>query len=475
MALGPRLDLRQSQSLVMTPQLQQAIKLLALSNLEIESFISDALESNPLLEAGEVRREDGVDDAPPAEETAADNSMEGDSALDIDPDSLDRDRDTGDFGAASASYGEEGPDIAEQGDGGPTLAEHLHAQVGAASPDARTAFIAAHMIGLLDEAGYLATPLRHIVGELGAQEHEVEAALEVLQSLDPTGVGARSLAECLALQAKEADRFDPCMEALLENLDLIARGDIARLKRFCGVDDEDFADMIAEIRGYDPKPGLKFGDNTAGAVVPDVLISAQDAGWRIRLNAATLPRLVVNRDYYLDLKNGASDKESRAWLGEKLADANWLIKALDQRQKTILKVSEEIVKLQEGFFRKGVSQLRPLTLREVAEAIDMHESTVSRVTSNKYLHCDRGTFELKYFFSSGVSSSDGEGASAEAVKARIQALTDAEDPKKILSDDKLVELLKAEGFDIARRTVAKYREAAGIGSSVQRRRAKKLG
>lgn len=485
MALGPRLDLRQTQSLVMTPQLQQAIKLLALSNLEIESFISDALEANPLLEAGEVSRDNGSDAEQAAEEPSADAALNGDSALDIDPDSLDRDRDTGDreggdrdsgdFGAAAASYGEEQLDIGERGSDGPTLVEHLNSQIGPASPDGRTAFIANHLAGLLDEAGYLSTPLRHIATDLGAGEHEVEAALALIQSLDPTGVGARNLAECLALQAKEADRFDPCIQALLDNLDLIAKGDIARLKRFCGVDDEDFTDMLAEIRSYDPKPGLQFGGSEAGTVVPDVLISAQDAGWRIRLNAATLPRLVVNRDYYIDLKSGANDKASRAWLGEKLADANWLIKALDQRQRTILKVSEEIVKRQDGFFRRGVAELRPLTLREVAETIDMHESTVSRVTSNKYLYCDRGTFELKYFFSSGVSSSSGEGASALAVKARIKTLTDAEDAKSILSDDNLVELLKAEGFDIARRTVAKYREAAGIGSSVQRRRARKMG
>ena len=477
MALGPRLDLRQSQSLVMTPQLQQAIKLLALSNLEIESFIGDALESNPLLEAGEVQAEDR--EAPPeSEEPQVHDSGPGDGeeALDIDSGALDRDRDTGDWSAPMGGAGaEDGPDIDDRAGDGPTLAEHLLDQVGPASPDAGTAFIARHLIGLLDEAGYLTAELRHVAYELGTSEDEVERALHVVQSLDPTGVGARSLAECLALQAKEADRYDPCMAAMIDNLDLLAKGDVARLRRFCGVNEEDFADMIAELRRYDPKPGLAFGGSAAGAVVPDILLTrTPEQAWRVQLNRATLPRLVVNRDYYLDLKQGAQDKASRAWLGEKLADANWLIKALDQRQKTILKVSEAIVKAQDGFFRRGVSDLRPLTLREVADTIDMHESTVSRVTSNKYLNCERGTFELKYFFTSGVASADGEGASAEAIKARIKALTDAEDPKKILSDDALVDLLKAEGFDLARRTVAKYREAIGIGSSVQRRRQKKL-
>ncbi|GAA0270193.1 RNA polymerase factor sigma-54 [Alteraurantiacibacter aestuarii] len=487
MALGPRLDLRQSQSLVMTPQLQQAIKLLALSNLEIEAFIGDALENNPLLDAGEVSREnesgngdtpdsDSMSDGSTSDELMRAGAGEADSPLDIDPESLDRDRDTGDWSASHVTGGgEEGPDITEHGEAAPSLADHLEAQIGPASPDARTAFIARHIIGLLDEAGYLPVHLREVTLDLGIAMAEAEAALDLVQTLDPTGVGARSLGECLALQAKEADRYDPCMQVLIANLDLLAKGSFAQLKRICDVDDEDFADMLGELRGYDPKPGLKFGGGERAPVVPDILITAaRDGGWDIALNQATLPRLVINRDYYVQLRGGCTDKRSKGWLSEKLADANWLVKALDQRQRTILKVAAEVVKQQDGFFRKGVSELRPLTLRTVADAIEMHESTVSRVTSNKYLNCDRGTFELKYFFTSGVGSADGEGASAETIKARIKSLTDAEDARKILSDDALVDLLKAEGFDLARRTVAKYREAIGIGSSVQRRRQKKL-
>ena len=313
-----------------------------------------------------------------------------------------------------------------------------------------------------------------IAEEMGVPLAEAERALATVQSLDPTGVGARSLAECLALQAQEADRYDPCMARLIDNLDLVVTGDIARLKRMCEVDDEDFADMLGELRGYDPKPGLAFGGSAESAIVPDVLITPSADGWDIRLNEASLPRLVVNRDYYLELKTGARDKASHSWLNEQLGEADWLIRALDQRQKTILKTAAEIVKKQEGFFREGVTAMRPLTLREVAEQIEMHESTVSRVTSNKYLACPRGTFELKYFFSSGVSAADDEGASSEAIKAHIKTLCDAEDPKKVLSDQKLADLLKEEGFDLARRTVAKYREAIGIGSSAQRRRQKKL-
>lgn len=476
----------------MTPQLQQAIKLLALSNLEIETFIGEALEANPLLEIGE----NGTEDVPEAaderqtslEDSAVDRLIgegraEDDKPLDIDPETLDHDRDTGDgaalefAGTGSQGSGAEGPGIDERSAAGPSLTEHLQTQVGAASSTERQALIALHLIGLLDEAGYLTVQLREIATELRTPLAEVEDALVLVQSLDPTGVGARDLSECLALQAREADRYDPCMARLIDNLDLLGRGNVKQLKRICEVDDEDFADMLSELRGYNPKPGLLFGGAAGGEpVVPDILLrGGKDGGWDIALNQATLPRLVINRSYYLELRKGCDDKHARGWLSERLADANWLMKALDQRQKTILKVAAEIVKQQDGFFRRGVSELKPLNLRTVAEAIEMHESTVSRVTSNKYLHCERGTFELKYFFTSGVASADGDGSvSAEAVKAQIRALIDVENPDDILSDDKLVELLRGKGFDLARRTVAKYREAIGLGSSVQRRRQKKV-
>jgi RNA polymerase sigma-54 factor len=492
MALGPRLDLRQTQGLVMTPQLQQAIKLLAASNLEIEAYVAEALEANPLLETGSMGSEESSTPEPddiPREEFTADQLLaqaqgEAEQPLDIDVSALDRDHDTGDadwrqgdWGASAASSGDfsEMPDFENRESGELTLAQHLESQIGAASYSQGEAIIAHYIVGLLDDAGYLQASLGEIAETLGVTEDEAEDALLLVQSLEPSGVGARSLSECLAIQAREADRFDPCMERLINNLELVARGEFARLKRMCGVDDEDFAEMLSELRNYDPKPGLAFGSSSSGAIVPDILITkSRSGGWNIALNEETLPSLIVNRDYSAELSGGRHDKATAAWLREKIADANWLIKALDQRQKTILKTASEIVKKQDGFFHRGVSELKPLTLREVAEAIEMHESTISRVTSNKYLHCERGTFELKYFFTSGVGSSDGEGASSETVKARIKALTDAEDPKKILSDDKLVELLKDEGFDLARRTVAKYREAIGIGSSVQRRRQKKL-
>jgi RNA polymerase sigma-54 factor len=265
------------------------------------------------------------------------------------------------------------------------------------------------------------------------------------------------------------------MAALLGHLDLLARGDLAKLRRICGVDDEDLGDMIRELRAYDPKPGARFSGGATQSVVPDIFVARTTRGWAVELNSATLPRLIVNRTYYAELAGSAHDAKSKAWLSDSLQSANWLMKALDQRARTIIKVASEIVKQQEGFFRHGIEHLRPLTLKTVADAIEMHESTVSRVTSNKYLACDRGLFELKFFFTSAIQSADGgEAASAQAVKSHIAKLIAEEAANAILSDDTLVDLLKARGFDIARRTVAKYREALGLGSSVQRRRQKLL-
>ncbi|MBV1917757.1 MAG: RNA polymerase factor sigma-54 [Sphingomonadaceae bacterium] len=505
MSTSPRLELRQSQSLVMTPQLQQAIKLLALSNLEIETYIGETLEANPLLEIGQeapdlteraaTSEADQTDDH---RRTSLENSpvdqlvLEGrgaeDRPVEAAPDPGSQDRDTGDgdnaIRPAAADWGSElrsasgseAPPIESHGQAGDTLAEHLSSQVGTATNDDRLAAIARYLIGLLDEAGYLRMAAQETANEIGVSLDEIAQAITLVQTLDPTGVGATSLSECIALQAREADRYDPAMARLIDNLDLVARGEFARLRRICDVDEEDLRDMLGELRGYDPKPGLKFGEEPVSAVVPDVLLTAgKDGGWDINLNQETLPRLVVNRPYYAELRGTCDNKQSRSWLSEKLADANWLVKALDQRQRTILKVASEIVRHQDGFFRHGVSHLKPLTLRTVAEAIDMHESTVSRVTSNKYLQCERGTFELKYFFTSGISAAGGDStASAETVKAAIKQLIDAEDPKAVLSDDTLVELLKEKGFSLARRTVAKYREAIGLGSSVQRRRQKAL-
>jgi RNA polymerase sigma-54 factor len=491
MALGPRLDLRQSQSLVMTPQLQQAIKLLALSNLEIEGFIAEELEKNPLLDtAGDEEREAAAptenerfeDSSEPA---TADNLMqnggaENEARLDIEESALSDD--SGSDAGMDGSLGMTGIQGSGGGDGGPdldllaaddmSLHDHLLTQAGG-SLSGQDYLIASQLVERIDEAGYLRTDLLRLSHQLGVPVAALEQVLEIIQGFEPSGVGARDLSECLAIQAREADRYDPAMARLIDNLDLLARGELGRLKRMCHVDDEDMADMIAELRDYDPKPGSRYGSDPIQAVVPDIFVAPAKNGWAIELNNATLPKVIINRSYYHEMSEAGDDEKSRAWLNECMANANWLTKALDQRARTIIKVASELVKRQADFFRKGVTHLKPLTLRDIAEAIDMHESTVSRATSNKYLSCDRGIFELKYFFTSGISTGeDGEAASSEAVKSHIRTLIENED--KILSDDKLVALLKEKGFGIARRTVAKYREAMGIGSSVERRRQKKL-
>jgi len=486
-ALGPSLSIRQSQSLVLTPQLAQAIKLLQLSNLELEAFIAEEISKNPLLESsgGDEDERDAapastepdelpIDSNDTPEDPGADDLImaqaEDDRPLDMDwnAEALETDSFTD---VVTSTGGDEAFDFERVEYAAASLAQHLADQLhGQGGEDGDLARLIAEM---LEETGYLTVPLSDIAEAAGAPLAAVERALTIVQGLEPAGVGARSLAECLALQAEAADRYDPAMARLIDNLDLLSKGRTADLKRICGVDDEDLADMIRELRAYDPKPGCRFMASAAEDVTPDVFVRTLRGGHAVELNQATLPRLLVNRRYYQELKSGPQDRQSKAWLSECLASANWLVKALDQRARTIVKVVSEIVKRQQGFFERGVAGLRPLTLREVAEAIEMHESTVSRVTSNKYMLCDRGLFELKYFFGSGVSSSEGEGgAAAEAVKAAIGELIEAE--TEILSDDALAALLKQRGFDVARRTVVKYRESMGIGSSIQRRRLRKI-
>ena len=484
MGLGPGLHIRQSQTLVMSQQLQQAIKLLALSNMELEAVIAEELAKNPLLESrpgeggaseGVIVRQDRETGDEATDPTGSDEliaSLGGNADSPLDMDWREAALDTDSFADVSGgSTSDEAFDFDRLEAGESSLAEHLLAQLhGTGGSIGR---IAEAIVNELEETGYLETPLRVIAEALDLPLAEAERALALVQSLDPPGVAARSLEECIALQAKAADRYDPAMARLIANLDLLARGHMKDLKRICAVDDEDLADMVTELRAYDPKPGCRFtGKDEANASEPDVLIKRSRGGWTVELNGATLPRLLVNRRYHAELKSGPQDKAAKAWLSDCLASASWLVKALDQRARTIMKVASEIVRRQQGFFEQGVAAMKPLTLRDVAEAIEMHESTVSRVTQNKYLLCDRGMFELKYFFGSGVGSGDGEGAAAEAVKAAIGKLIAAE--TEILSDDDLVDLLKVQGFEVARRTVAKYREAMGIGSSIQRRRARKI-
>ena len=487
MAVGPRLDLRTSQTLVISPQLQAAIKLLTLSNLELMTEISAELDRNPLLEmaddgdGGHADSASDSDAAPAAERADMDTELASDDGLqrsnDQDVDYVEE-RFHHDSAADNGRASEPGDELSFDSFAAEelSLAEVLEQQ--AQRLTGTDLAVALHLISLIDEAGYLTEGLAEIALRLNLPEAEVERVLRLVQGFEPTGVGARNLAECIALQAIEADRYDPCMAALIANLDLVARGDLAQLRRLCNVDAEDLADMLRELRSYNPKPGLVHGGGRTVPVVPDIFVRKTARGWTVELNSGTLPRLIVNRQYQARIAAHASGKPAsrgkpeRQFLDSCLAQAHWLMKALDQRATTIMKVAMALIEEQRGFFEHGVSHLKPLTLKQIAETIEMHESTVSRVTSNKYLACDRGVFELKYFFTTAIQSSDGGGvdASAEAVRQKLKTLIDAEPPLKPLSDDKLVEALKKEGYDIARRTVTKYREAMGIPSSFDRRR-----
>ena len=488
-SISQRLELRQSQTLIMTPQLQQAIKMLQLSNLELTDFIDSEIQQNPLLERreqglGETARDAAGERPSPA---AGPEVLTGDPTPDAvehwQPEWEDGDRPL-DFGGEPQPW--HGRIAAFDADGRPgldqtanrprTLREHLLEQIGTDLGDQGDRVIALHLLDLLDEAGYLRVGLDAVALLLGCDIDRVETVLARLQQFDPAGVFARDLKECLALQLRDRNRFDPAIQALLDHLPLLAARNIAALIRVCRVDAADVADMIAEIKSLDPRPGLAFDPPLAQPVVPDILMRAQpEGGWIVELNAETLPRVLVNNRYYARVRQSTRSKAEKDYLTERLHAANWLVKSLHQRATTILKVAAEIVRQQEAFFRHGVPSLRPLILRDIADAIRMHESTISRVTSNKYMATPRGLYELKYFFTSAIPASGGSGAhSAEAVRYRIRALIDRESPDGTLSDESIVELLQHEGVDIARRTVAKYRESMRIPSSVQRRREKLL-
>lgn len=511
MSLSPRLEFRQTQSLIMTPQLMQAIKLLQLSNLDLASYVEAELERNPLLERDERPEEGDVAadsdkaslevDAPSLSDAAGEASDWLETRLETSPDAIAERLDADlsnvfpdDHGqppgetpaqpvvdpwampstraAASAEDYNLEAFVAEE----KSLAAHLADQLGLAIVDPTQRLIGHALIDEVDEAGYIRADLAGIAERLGAPLSLVEEVLAVMQGFEPTGICARDLAECLALQLAERDRLDPAMRALIDHLDLAAKRDFAALRRICGCSDEDIADMLVELRALDPKPGSSFGSAPLQPIVPDVVVrEAADGGWLIELNTETLPRVLVNQSYISGTLRGGKRDADRAYLADCLQTANWLVKSLDQRAKTILKVATEIVRQQDGFLVHGVRHLRPLNLKTVADAIGMHESTVSRVTSNKYMATARGIFELKYFFTSAIASSEGgEAHSAESVRHRIRTLIDAESADDVLSDDTLVRLLRDAGIDIARRTVAKYREALRIPSSVQRRREKQL-
>lgn len=502
MAMSPQLKMKQSQSLVMTPQLQQAIKLLQLSNIELAAFVEEQLESNPLLERGtgdENRRGEDTDfeakDGAREELSLSAPSAAASEAMDTSTAREYEDAAPGDMAQegltpAPSTGGE--IDWSKAGSGGSfngsgdydaaantaaevTLHEHLSEQLVMSVSDPKDRLIGAHLIDHVDENGYLRASVDDIAERLGVSTSRVASLLTMMQSFEPTGVLARDLQECLALQLKERGELSPAMEGLLGNLELLAKHDLDKLAKICSVDKTGLTDLVTTLRKLAPKPGLAFGGGAAAAVEPDVFVrETPGGGWAVELNSDTLPRVLVNSRYFAQVCNSTDDEAVKTFMSDCQANASWLVKSLDQRARTILKVSSEIVKQQDGFFAYGVDHLRPLNLRTVADAIDMHESTVSRVTSNKYMSTPRGVLELKYFFTAAIPSlGGGEAHSAEAVRHKIKGLISEETVKKVLSDDKIVDLLKAEGIDIARRTVAKYRESMGIQSSVERRRALK--
>ena len=515
MALSAKMLLRQGQSLVMTPQLLQAIKLLQYSSAELSAFVEEELERNPLLERAEDIPDPpstGIDALAEAQNIAAQSEFSSGDPQESDwssdqlsvsgqtlaeslgtdvENAFDSERELSPaadqgkleslglsdvaWSGASGSGGSGEPGnieayIAEE----TTLADHLARQLAIATADPVQRMIGMAIIDALDDAGYLREQVEDIAVRLGGAVETVETALTLVQSFEPSGIAARNLSECLALQLRELDRYDPCMQSMVENLHLVAKRDLAALRRVCGVDDDDISDMIAEIRRLDPKPGRAFGSTTSAIVVPDVIVrAARDGSWLIELNSDALPRVLVNQTYAARVSRSNSGDDDRNFIVQCLQTANWLTKSLEQRARTILKVAAEIVRRQDAFFSQGVEYLRPLNLKIIADAVGLHESTVSRVTSNKYMYTPRGMFELKYFFTASIAAHGGGDAySAEAVRFKIKQMIDCEAPTSVLSDDAIVEKLRAHDIDIARRTVAKYRESLKIPSSVERRREK---
>ncbi len=496
MAIGPRLALRQSQSLVMTPQLQQAIRLLQLSAAELVEYVDQELETNPLLERDESSGEgslneamgnaddrseegmnivDSVDEQPDVAIDIDEGLTENDAAYDTDSDATGSTMVSVESSSSSGgSFDDMQSDLEQTLSEAEDLRSHLEGQLSLTTMSASDRLIATALIDSLDESGYLASDFDALADQLGASVESIESVLETLQKFDPAGLFARDLKECLVLQLRDRNRYDPVIGALIDNLDLLAKRDFDQLKTRCNVDTEDLRDMIEEVRALDPKPALRFETSVSYTVIPDVIMTpTPDGGWRVELNAETLPKVLINNQYYSELSQSGTSKEEKTFVAEKFQSATWLVRALEQRATTILKVSTALVAKQDAFFRKGVTFLKPLILKDIAEDTELHESTVSRVTNNKFIATPRGIYELKYFFSHGLTQGDGEEAtSAEAVRHRIKKMVDDEPVDAVLSDDQIVDKLRQNGVKVARRTVAKYRESLKIPSSVQRRRQK---
>ncbi|GHC79916.1 RNA polymerase factor sigma-54 [Limoniibacter endophyticus] len=437
MALNTRLQLKQAQSLSLTPQLLQSIRLLQMTRQELEQFLSGEAEKNPFLEV-----------------------------------KLDSSRDVNFRQAASGSG--EGFDFTQVPESR-SLRQHVREQIALTFPDKRRLAIAFALADNLDDDGYLRFDKKAFCTEMGFAADEVDRVWATCKGFDPAGIFASDLRECLSLQLLAARRLTPAFQLLLARLDLLAQRDYGKIARLCGVGSAQLADMVKIIRSLSPRPGHAFSQDNAIPVIPDVIVSrSQEGDWRVEIEDSALPRVLLDRSYARRVSRNMNSVEKQ-FVADCLQNGSWLSRSLDQRMRTILAVATEIVRQQQRFFDLGVSGLRPLNLKVVAEAIGMHESTVSRVTSNKYMMTPRGLFELRYFFTGAVNGTDGADAhAAQSVRDQIRRLIDQESPDHILSDDMLVDALKKEGVDIARRTVAKYREAMDIPSSVQRRREKRL-
>lgn len=482
MRSGQRLELRQSQQLVMTPRLQQAIRLLQMSRLEAEAFLASEVEKNPALKI-----DDGAGEAPaPAAEVRSEgldqvisreDHQEAAGALEAVADNLyeaaERPLMRGPAGGSAGFAGDQSlPEPGEMMAGAISLREHLLPQIAAAARPGAVRSLASLLVDELDENGWLRTDISALSARLGAQGAICEEAVALLQSCEPTGVGARSLEECLALQLRERGRYSKAMAALLAHLPELAAAKMSRLRAVCGVSDAELRAMIGEIRGLNPRPGVVFTSAPAQAVTPDVFVRrTASGGWRVEVNAEALPRILLDTAYLTEMTAGGAETE--AFTARCRQDADWLLRALDQRAQTILKVATEITRRQSGFFEHGASALEPMTLKQVAEEVGVHELTVSRVTSNKFLSCGRGVFEMRFFFTQGLPAADGgDFVSSAAIQYKIRHLIDNEGEKMTLSDDQIVTLLKQSGMDVARRTVAKYRSKMSIPSSAQRKRLK---
>jgi RNA polymerase sigma-54 factor len=472
--LKPSLQLRLGQQLTMTPQLQQAIRLLQLPALELQAHIRELLESNVMLEADEeTEATQNVEVNPPPAETSLPERPPTENTVEI----LDEGWGERSVGSADAPWTGDDDDRQQEfaDSAGESLQEHLLWQLELARLAPQELAIARAIVDAVSDDGYLTETLDEIAQtlkpEIDCSAADVENVLTRVQSLDPTGVGARSLGECIELQLRQLDPATPGLTTAVEiarhHLALVAEREVSVLRRELRATDEELSEALALVRGCHPRPGTIVSAGAAEYVVPDVFVRRTDHGWAVEINAATLPRVRLNQGYASLIGRNSSHASMRTQLQE----ARWLLKSLEIRNETLMKVARSIVERQAAFLEQGEEHMRPMILKDIAEAVEMHESTISRVTSGKYMHTPRGVFELRYFFSSQVEGADGSGTSSTAIRAKIRKLVKEEDPESPLSDGRIAEMLSGEGIPVARRTVAKYREAMGIAPSNERRRA----